>query len=530
VRDPPDTEMAAESPGRTRLRWFRARHELIWLFLIAVAIRAAAAWLNPAIVNDSVSLLRTAERFAHDGLAAALTGSEHPLVPWLVARTPAAWDPETAATVLSVLAGALAVWPLHVLARRACGRHAATAACIVYAALPRSIGVASVPLTSTVLLPLFLSGLSLAVAAGLPSSNRRRLVRLVSAGLVCGLAYLCRPEGLVTAAFAVIAAAALARQGRRWASAGIVAAAFVVVAAPYAIALTHHAGHVEISPKKDIARFVGATDAPLAAVDAPPGGGAVSDTLAALDGALTAPVIALVLVGCVLPGRWRHRRSYLPRVLLLGGAVFSLLLVMRLNAGWGYGGAKHMLPGALLLLPFAGEAFLFLGVFISRVRARRRLAVVLASFLAIPFAVRSLLRPVGEDYADARHLGEAIAEAARAAGSPHVVIGSFAEPLVAYYADRSLRRTGGSASDVPLWGRFGKLLKPGDTDELRSQMASALHAAGAQWLVLDLWRPSSGDSEISGRRLAQRLAADLVAGAPVVSAGAPLTAFPVRQP
>jgi len=400
-------------------------------------------------------------------------------VPWLVARTPAAWDAETAATALSVLAGALAVWPLHVLARRACGRHAATAACIVYAALPKAIGVASVPLTSTILIPLFLSGISLAVSAGLPSTNRRRVVRLVSAGLVCGLAYLCRPEGLVAAAFAVVVAAALAWRGRRWVSAGIVAAAFVVVAAPYAIALSHHAGHLVLSPKKDVARFVGATDAPQDATDATPGNGAVSDTLSALDGALTAPVIALVLVGLVLPGRWRHRRSFVPRGLLVGGAVFCLLLVLRLNVGWGYGGAKHVLPGALLLLPFAGEAFLFLGVFISRIRARRRLAVVLASFLAIPLTVHSLLRPVGEGEADARHLGEAIAAAAQATGTSRVVVASFREPIVAYYADRSLREKGGSARDVALWGRFGKLLGPGDTDTLRAQMASELRTEGA---------------------------------------------------
>jgi hypothetical protein len=510
------------------LRWWRSRHEVVWLFLIALAIRAAAAWINPAIVNDSVSLVRAAERIASDGFAAALTGNEHPLVPWLVARAPAGLDLETAATALSVFAGAFAVWPLHVLARRACGRHAATAACIVYAALPRAIGEASVPLTPTVLLPLFLSGLSLAVAAGLPSSKRHRIIRLVSAGLVCGLAYLCRPEGLVAVALAVTAAASLARVGRRWTSAAIVAVAFVAVAAPYAIALSSHAGHLELSPKKGLARFVGSEDIPRDGAGEAPEGRAVSDTLSTVEGALTAPVIALVLIGCVLPVRWRHRRSFVPRALLFGGAVLSLLLVLRLKVGWGYAGAKHMLPGALLLLPFAGEALLFLGVFIPRVRARRRLAVVLASFLAIPFAVHAILRPVGENQADERHLGEAIAAAAQSGGPANVVIGSFAHPLVAYYADRSLRRTDGSAHDVPLVGRFGKLLKPGDTDELRAKMAAELRREGAQWIVLDLWRTASDGTDAPGRRLAALLAADGVAGTPVVAAGAEITAFPVR--
>jgi hypothetical protein len=498
----------------------------VWLVAIAAAVRAAAAWLNPAIVNDSVSLLRVAERIPREGLGAVLTGPEHPLVPWLLACLPRTADLETVATALSVAAGALAVWPLHVLTRRACGRHAATAACIVYAGLPKAIGEASVPLTSTFLLPLFLSGLSLAVAAGLHSSPRRRAVRLASAGLVCGLAYLCRPEGLVAAAGAVLAAASLGREGRRWSSAGIVAAAFLVVAAPYTVALSRHAGQFEVSPKKDVARFVGVAKAPLDGGAA--AGGAVSDALSALDGALTAPVIALVLVGWVLPRRWRHRHSFLPRVLLLAGAVVCILLVVRLNAGWGYGGAKHMLPGALLLLPFAGEGFVFLGFFIRRMIARRRLAVVLASFLAIPLAVRSLLRPVGEDQAAARRLGEALAAEARKAPEPRLVVGSFAEPLVAYYADRSLRASGGSARDVPLWGRFRRLLAS-DDDALRADLGSALRTEGAQWVVVDLWRRDADAAEAPGMRLARGLGKDGVVGAPVVSAGSQLTAFPVQS-
>jgi hypothetical protein len=529
VDEPADAQPPAppRRAGLLRVRWFRSRHEVVWLFLIALAIRAAAAWTNPAILNDSVSLLRSASRFASDGLKAALGIADHPLAPWIVSLAPRSIDTETAAIGLSVLAGAAAVWPLHVLTRRACGRHAATATCILYAGLPKAIGVASVPLTTTVLLPLFLSGLSLAVAAGLASSPRRRIVRLVSAGLICGLAYLCRPEGLVAAAGAVVAAGALARRGRRWTSAAIVAVAFLLVAAPYAASLSRQAGHLVLSPKKDVARFVGTEQAPADSA-APSERGAVADTLSAMDGALTAPIIALIVVGVVLASRWRHRHAFAPRVLLLAGAVVSILLVLRLRTGWGYGGAKHVLPGALLLLPFAGEALLFVGVFIRRAMARRRLAVVLACFLATALTVRTLLRPIGEDQADARRLGEAIAASAKTAGKRELVVATFAEPLVAYYADRSLRTGGGTARDVPLWGRYRALLGPGGTDELRAAMAATLRAEGAQWIVLDLFRGATPDAEAPGRTLAAKLEKDGVAGAPVIAAASPLTAFPVR--
>lgn len=515
-------------------RWFRARYEVLWLVLLALAIRALAAWVNPSILNDSVTLLRSADRIRAEGLGAAMSMPDHPLVPWLVSLvSPAQGSPESAATWLCVVAGAFAVWPLHVLTRRACGRHAATGACILYAALPKAIGVASVPLTSAVFLPLLLSAVSLSAAACVPASRNRRIVRLVSAGAMAGLAYLCRPEGIVAALAGVVTVLLLFRQRRRILASLFVAGAFVVVAAPYAIALSNHAGHFALSPKKDVARFAGVADLPppvlQAARDAAP---AAYESASALDGALTTPVIILALVGGFGMSRWRHRRAARARLVLLGVAVVFGALVMRLQSGWGYGGARHILPGALFLLPFAGEGLLVLGGFIGRVVARRRLVVVLASFAAIPFAVYALLQPVGDDLAPRRRLGTALAEASRAASpAPKLVIASFAEPLVAYYARESLRPDG-DARDVPLWGSFRRLLvdRP-DFEGQRAELVGVLRREGAQWLVLDLFRTEkkpTGETVNPGKLLAQSLTEDGALGAPVVSPGERLVAFPVR--
>jgi hypothetical protein len=326
----------------------------------------------------------------------------------------------------------------------------------------------------------------------------------------------------------VLGALLVVPRGRRWAGAGIVAAAFVLVAAPYAIALSGETGHFTLSPKKDVARFVGAADAPVgAAVTAE----TAQDAASALEGALTAPLLLLVLVGLFLPGRWRSDRSRRARVFLLLTAAVLLGLVIRLQLGWGYGGARHLLPAALLLLPFAGEGFLFLGAFLSRTIARRRLAVVLAAFLAVPYAVKCVLRPEGEEQADARALGERLARETKGAGAKDVVVASFREPLVAYYARRALRDEGGDARDVRLWGRFGSLLANADAPQDRARLAEALRADGVKWLVLDLFRTAAdprGGEIVPGRLLAERLAADGLIGTPVVSAGSSLTAFPVR--
>jgi hypothetical protein len=523
---PSDEVSPARPARRIRSRWLRPGTEVAWLFAVALAVRAAAAWTSPSILNDGATLIRSAERMRVDGVAAAVSIPDHPLTPWLVSIASVRLDPQNAATALCVLAGAFAVWPLHVLARRACGRHAATAACIVYAALPKAVGVASTPLTSAVVLPLFLCGLSLAMVSGAP--GRRRPWRLVGAGVFCGLAYLARPEGLAAAAAAVVAATWVARRGRRLASAAVVAAAFVVVAAPYTVALSRHEGRFAVSPKKDVARFVGTTAAPSPTRDTAT---IVRETAGAVDGAVTMPVFLLALAGAFAPVRWRRRRGIVPRFLLLTVFAAFVAFVARLQTGWGYGGARHILPGALLLLPFAGEGFLVVGAFISRPVARRRMAVVLASFLAIPLAIKSVLRPEGSEQVDARRLGERLAEISTANAGGTLVVATFHEPLVAYYADRA-RRADGGARDVPLWGAFSALLERSDAEGRRAELTAALRREGAQWFVVDMFRRPSGsaaDAQAPGASLAQRLVEDGVLGTPVVSAGSALTAFPVKR-
>ena len=583
-----DDESAARAP-RARLRWFRARNEVVWLFLLALGIRAAVAYVNPAILPDSVTLLRLSAEVGREGIGAVIGSSEHPLVPWIISLFPRALDAETGAIALSVFAGAFAVWPLHTIARRACGRHAATAASIIYAALPKAVGIATVPHASAVLLPLLLSGLALAMVAPLGQSRRRRRVRrrrirrvlalrfarfarrlrrvparkrarvdtrpvppidrgtrsvcgvagarlrgvvarLVGSGVMCGLAYLCRPEGAVAAFGAVVAAFAMAQKGRRLASAAIVSAAFVLLAAPYAIALSHHAGRFELTPKKSLAKVVGVDQTP--ADESPVEDSRVASDLASkFGGALPAPVIVFVLAGIAVPRRWRRGPGRRARLVVLHMAAVFVALLLRVRWGWGYSAARHMLTSGVLLLPFAGEGLHFIGGFISRMVARRRLTVVLASFFAIPCAVLCVTQPEGATHADARALGELLAR--QTPGDGPVVVASFAEPLVAYYAERT---RGAPVSDLRLWRSFGgtgpdkKLARALDDARVRSgDLRDALREGGARWLVIDLFKGGPGGGpESPGRALAAKLIADGIVTAPATSAGSSLAAFAVR--
>ena len=166
---------AAEPSRRSRLgaRWLSSRAEVWWLFVLALAIRAAAAVTAPAILNDSADLLQRVEAIRESGLQEALQGSHHPLPLAVVAFLGRWFAVEQAATWLGVACGALAVIPLHALARQVSGRHAAGAACLLYAALPKAIEVTSVPLAEGPFLPLALGALAMALGASLASTPRR---------------------------------------------------------------------------------------------------------------------------------------------------------------------------------------------------------------------------------------------------------------------------------------------------------------------------------------------------------------------
>lgn len=505
---------------------------MILLVLLACAVRLAAWSLRVAILPDSADLLNAAETVRQDGWGAALHSLHHPLPVLLVSLVPAGADAETWASFGAAVLGALGVWPLHIVARYAAGRHAATIAGLVYAVLPKLVAVASVPLTEPVFLPLLLAAFAAALVARSAPTPRGRMLRCGLAGMFAGLAYLSRPEGLA-AGLAIVATAGLTcRKGERLRAAGIVVLAFAVVAGPWVAALSSDRGHFVLSPKKELAEFVGVAAAPKDGSDGVNLAVSVRRLGAALWSAL-GPVMALVAVGAFAPARWRRRRSATARALLLITAAGFCVLVLRLASGWGYAAARHTLSASVLLLPFAGEGLAVVVGFFPKAVRRRRAALFLAMLLAIPTALIAVLGPDSESGERERMLGEQIAAVERAkGGAGDVVIGSFGQPLVAYYADRALRGDAGSQGrrvrDVRLWRRHQRLLLvSADLEGGRADLTTTLREAHAAWLVLTFWDGPQGSARRPGEELAQRLIEDGVLGTPVVGAG-DLAAFPLR--
>jgi len=529
----------AGAVGRAALRWMRSRTEWRWLIVLCMAVRLAAMLSSPAIEKDSVSLLRAAARVRVDGWSVLLDIPHHPLPVAVFSLAGRLFDPLISASVLCAIGSAVAVWPLHALARRACGRHAALATCLLYAALPMAVAIGAVPLAGGVALP-FLLG-ALALTAGARDASRGATIRrLIGAGVCAGLAYLSRPEALV--AFpAALAAATLDGRSGRWKRAGLVAAGFVLLAAPYVIGLSQARGRFSLSPKKDVARFIGVEEpirtatqgASIAIPEAPApddSGGfvrMVRGTAGALESALTVPLALLVLLGAVPPRRWRRRRSRRPRLLLGGAALILIALVARLHSGWGYGGGRHAIAAAVLLLPFAGEGLAVLGSVLPRVTTRRRFLIVTSVLLAIPLGSRAILRPPGVGGVGARRLGEALAEQVERESGPgrRITVASAAEPLVAFYADRVLAQHGGGAQDVPLWGRFLRPLALGaPIDEVCAAVAAETRRTGAEWLVLDVMDGGAADIE-----LLRALRARGTVSEKTIAAGSKLAAIAVTR-
>ncbi len=493
----PDTPTAPDTPtGRARA-WLRARHEVLWLFLLALAVRALAAAFSQTLPRDAVGLLDAARAIASRGAAAIFELPLHPLSPAAIAAAGTWVDEEMAATALAVVCGALAVWPLHALARRAVGRHAAGAACLLYVALPKAVQLSAVPMTEALLLPAFLS--SLAFAAWACQGTTRGARRASAAGLLAAVAYLIRPEGLIAAA--VAGTALLLARGRRVRRVVAFTLVFLLVAAPYAVGLSRDRGRLTLSPKKDVARFVGVdgtrptraavpvpSDARLATTAAE----AIGGTASALEGALTLPVLLLALAGLLTPRGWRRRHSRLGRAFTAGTALVLVALVVRLQFGWGYGGGRHLITAGVLLLPYAGAGLFVLARMFPRVRSRRRFALFVALIIAIPLAARAVLRSPGQGGLSVERLGAEVARASQ--GDRELVVASVAEPRVAYYA-RQHTALGVTVSDLPLFGPYVDPLERGAPLKVVSeQLSNALVERRADWIVLDLWRTRRGEN------------------------------------
>ena len=222
------------------------------LVAVGALIRCLLAIRTPVINTDALGFLDFARGFLAGDLSAATRAGFHPLYSALIAL---GGGSETAGIAVSVVAGALAGWPMFHLARDLSDRRTALAALFLYELQPGLIGTQS---------DVFADGLFLLLAAGAICGAIRFVVMgrgLWLATVAASIGCLAKSEGLIIAVLtAGTVGWGLARSpDRRAAAAKGVAALLIALAivGPYVLHLSLSAGRVRVSPKPMVEMVAG---------------------------------------------------------------------------------------------------------------------------------------------------------------------------------------------------------------------------------------------------------------------------------
>jgi 4-amino-4-deoxy-L-arabinose transferase-like glycosyltransferase len=224
---------------------------LIRLYLVASSF---------CISGDGVAYLAMAREFHAGHFHRALAWVFSPLYPWLVGLLYYVlpnW--ELAGELLSAVLGTAGVVLLYYLMREVYERRGVAAGAAALAAIhPMLAGFAASVRTEAGYITLLTAALLLVVQTG-----RRRSLKLAAlAGLVCGLAYLYRTEGVGVPAAAAAMLVGGAILWRRWTlgwgvgAAALLAAVFMLIASPYMIWLREYTGHWTVGRELGVATMI----------------------------------------------------------------------------------------------------------------------------------------------------------------------------------------------------------------------------------------------------------------------------------
>ncbi|MGE0711710.1 MAG: hypothetical protein AB7N76_26695 [Planctomycetota bacterium] len=488
-------------------------------YALALLVRAAVASRTSALYPDGVVELRVAEALLAGRWGQALDTRFHPLLGGLTALVSglSGLSTEAAATlVCGLLSAGVAPACAAVAARltpeaprRAAMVAGVLAACHPYLARLGGQVLAYGPAHLCLALALALAARALAVeaagagsgAGSAPGAGRAAAL----AGLAAGAGYLARSDALASGAgLGLGLGAALLLRGsgaaRALRAAGAFGLAFGLAIAPYALALSLHAGTPTLSPKKPLASFWPAAVGPAAPAPHPDGraqprertleewvadeitrgprAAAAEAEVQAQDGLLAAarfalgkalaathPLLALLLLSAALPARGGRARSgpsratredlapLLPALGALGAFVAAHVL---LKATHGYTSRLHMSAAGVLVAPLAARGLLRLG--------RRRWIQAALLGLAVTLTLPRAIEPQHEAKAVEAEVGRWLRD--HAPRRPLVVCGRGEVRGVAYRAG----------------ARFVDL--PADTSPRRA--LEHARARGARYLVLYL--------------------------------------------
>jgi hypothetical protein len=402
------------------------RHEATALgaLLVFAALFRALRWSATAVLfNDGPVFLTLAQAMADGEWARALSHEYHPLYPALTAAARAViGDWELAAVVVNVIGGTAAVGCLYGFARAAFGRTPGFVAAALLAVHPHAIEFSGDVQSEGLYLGLFLG----AVWALWLVLRRESHAAAPVAGLLCGLAYLTRPEGIGLLAVGGLLTAwyALRRSWslRRAATLGtLLFLSTACVAGPYLAWLRVDSGEWSLTQKKSIGWVAGlsgppARYAPSEQAEASPDpasglestteaqkaasekratpsrgrryGDALVDLIRTDLRALRIELFAILLAGGMVAG-WRRPTQRGVFVLLIIGLYGLLFYALASNLG--YVSSRHVLPPLTVAFGHVGAALLALaGVFSA---SRRRVALALIFLLVAGLGLSKSLRP-----------------------------------------------------------------------------------------------------------------------------------------
>lgn len=328
--------------------------------VLAVAVRSLVSVQDTVLFADGPRFIGIARSLLAGDFGVLVRDDFHPLTSVLMALGTQAFglELETSGRVLSVLAGGAASVAVFLLARDQFGGKLAVVSSLLFAVHPRLVQAsASVQSDGVyVMLALF------SAVAAFRMLDRGSARSACSAGLLCGLAYLARPEGL---AIGLVAGLWLLldvlRRRLAWRLAARNAGAFVlalgVVAGPYLATIYAYQGSWEISQKKSATTLL-RVDRQLLANDRPAterlerARSALAEETQAARRAMNAAFLGLLILG-VRRGRPERRTLYVATYVgLMAWLLFGLALTS------GYTSGRHWLTSVALLLPFASRGLL----------------------------------------------------------------------------------------------------------------------------------------------------------------------------
>ncbi len=429
------------------------RRALAGLCLFAGALRIIA-WARAGVMfNDGPVFIELAQAMSRGDWTQVLSHPYHPLYSLTVwSATFLGLDWETAGASVSIVAGAVCTAFLFWFLKDAFGRNAAWVGAILWAVHPRAVAFTSDVQSDGLYAMLFFGASALAFRGWQRDAPRW----LAAAGVVSGLAYWTRPEGL---GIALVVSACLAFDALRDPSrratvvpklAAVTLAAAVVVL-PYVFAISSVRGDVTFTQKKSVTELAGLEGLLPGNAEAPAAEGTARDVLAELVRSadeFAGSALSAVRVEWLLPmllGIWAAfgRPGPRARYLLATTALYTLvLLALAYHAG--YVSKRHVLPVAALSLGYAGVGIGHLAELLAARWHRfseRRIAVALVAALAVV----SLLPQLDARRSD-RLAARAAAEWLRETRQRAPV--AAAKQRLAYYADAPFVPLGTRAPDA----------------------------------------------------------------------------------